>query len=604
MDNIRFLLVLLFAMISFMLYQEWDKDYGPDRDKYFTAEQIAERLDDGVPETVLTETLSTDDVPKAVFTEDGSLIVQDSGQEVSAIAESVVSNSNIITITTDVFYLEIDTKGGTISHLDLLKYPKSSAQANEGWMKLINDNFEVTWLPKTEDVDEDELIRLFNSDRKKLFLAQSGLIGNNSSAPNHHAVFSATQDSYQLQPDQMTLRVPLTWTNDAGIDVTKTFIFSRDSYLIKLEHQISNNSSKEWSGRQYSQLLRVPFEDTEKKTFIRTYTGGVLYTEAEHYEKFDYDDMDDMAEDKADLKVKAKGGWTAMIQHYFASSWVPPQDQENNFYTKVVKKSDRESHYVIGSYSPLQSVQPFGQHTFKSELFTGPKLQPVMEKIAQGLELTVDYGFLTFIGKPIFWLLNKLYSFFGNWGLAILGVTVIIKACFFPLSNASYRSMAKMRKVQPRLAALKEQHGDDKQAFNTEMMAMYKKEKVNPLGGCFPILIQIPVFISLYWVLIETVELRQAPFALWIIDLSVQDPYFVLPVLMGITMKLQQMLNPPPLDPIQAKVIKMFPIIFTVFFLFFPSGLVLYWVCNNTLSFLQQWYITNNIEREDAAKTA
>ena len=294
------------------------------------------------------------------------------------------------------------------------------------------------------------------------------------------------------------------------------------------------------------------------------------------------------------LSVEALGGWSAMIQHYFATAWIPPGEEENNYYTKALP----ESNYVIGSYSPLVSVQPNSEMILTEKLFIGPKLQPVMEKIAPGLELTVDYGWLTFIGKPIFWLLSKIYTLVGNWGFAIMGVTLCIKLLFFKLSEVSYKSMAKMRKVQPLLKELKERHADDKQRFNSEMMALYKKEKVNPMGGCFPIMVQIPVFISLYWVLIETVELRQAPFILWIEDLSVQDPFFVLPVLMGITMKIQQSLNPPPIDPVQAKVMKMFPFVFTVFFLFFPSGLVLYWVVNNTLSILQQWYITKKIEAE------
>lgn len=567
-----------------MLWQAWQADYGL-KPEIATAEQIDVDSREGVPVITLTE--------------DGS---EQTGGDSTAMAFAVpltaTDDGQIITVITDIYSLEIDTKGGTIRHLDLLQYPKSSTQANKGWAQLLKAEFDIDWLPKPKVVDEEELIRLFNSDNEKLFLAQSGLLGS-SSAPNHHAVYRATQSHYELEPEQNTLKVPLSWTNAQGIEVTKTFTFSRDSYLIKLEQQVSNKSSSDWSGRQYSQLLRRPFEDENSKTFIRTYTGGVYYTEEEKYEKVDYDDMA-----QADLKLKANGGWSAMIQHYFASAWVPPQDQENTYYTKTIKKTEQIWHFVIGSYSPLQTVYPDQQYTFTMQLFSGPKLQPVMEKIAKGLELTVDYGFLTFIGKPIYWLLNTLYDLISNWGLAILGVTLIIKAMFFPLSNASYRSMAKMRKIQPRLQHLKEQHGDDKQAFNTEMMAIYKREKVNPLGGCFPILIQIPVFISLYWVLIETVELRQAPFALWITDLSIQDPYFLLPVLMGITMKLQQMLNPPPLDPIQAKVIKMFPVIFTVFFLFFPSGLVLYWVCNNTLSFLQQWFITRSIEREDVAKNA
>lgn len=281
-----------------------------------------------------------------------------------------------------------------------------------------------------------------------------------------------------------------------------------------------------------------------------------------------------------------------MIQHYFAAAWIPPADQENHFYTKQLK----DQQYVIGAYSGAPvTVASNASDQFSMELFAGPKIQPMMEDIAKGLELTVDYGWLTFIGKPIYWLLNQIYNLVGNWGVAIIGVTLCIKLLFFPLSQASFRSMAKMRKIQPRLKEMQERFADDRQRFNKEMMALYKREKVNPLGGCLPILVQIPVFISLYWVLVETVEIRQAPFILWIQDLSAMDPFYVLPVLMGITMKIQQSLNPPPIDPIQAKIMKMFPIVFTIFFLFFPAGLVLYWVVNNTLSIIQQWYITKQI---------
>jgi YidC/Oxa1 family membrane protein insertase len=292
------------------------------------------------------------------------------------------------------------------------------------------------------------------------------------------------------------------------------------------------------------------------------------------------------------LDVASVGGWTAMIQHYFASAWVPPADQDNHFYSKELKLGQ----YVIGTYSPSVTVEVNNEAQFTAQLFAGPKIQPMMEKTATGLELTVDYSVLTFIGKPIYWLLNQIHGLVDNWGVAIIGVTFVIKLLFFPLSNASFKSMAKMRKIQPRLKELQERFKDDRPRFNNEMMAMYRKEKVNPLGGCLPILIQIPVFMALYWVLSETVEFRQAPFMMWIQDLSIQDPFFVLPVIMGISMKIQQSLNPAPIDPVQAKVMKMFPIIFTVFFLFFPAGLVLYWVINNTLSILQQTYISKQIE--------
>lgn len=566
MDNIRFLLVIALAMISYMLWEAWQLDYGPK------PAEIAE-----VEQPTIQD--SKQDLPGLDPSQKSE--IQKTPEAVPALE---VPSDKIITVKTDVFSVEIDAKGGTIRNLDLLKYPHEKVNT------IVNKMFALVGLdPQEKDLSP---IRLFDSNIEKLFLAQSGLIANTDSvaAPDHHAIFSIGNDNYQLTDGEDTLSVPLVWTNNDGLVVTKTFIFSRNSYNISVEQKVSNDSSKTWSGRQYGQLLRIPFVDDKGNTFIRTYAGGVVYTEEEKYQKVDYDDM---AEENLD--VKSLGGWSAMTQHYFASAWIPPSDQENNFYTKELK----DFRYVIGSYSPTVSVAPHTDTVFSSHLFAGPKIQPMMEKVAPGLELTVDYGWLTVIGKPIYWLLNKIHDKIGNWGFSILGVTLCIKLLFFKLSQASYRSMAKMRKIQPRLKEMQEKFADDRQRFNTEMMAMYKREKVNPMGGCLPIMVQIPVFISLYWVLIETVELRQAPFALWIQDLSAQDPYFILPVIMGITMKIQQSLNPAPIDPLQAKVMKMFPIVFTVFFLFFPAGLVLYWVCNNTLSIIQQWYITKQIEAED-----
>ncbi len=566
MDNIRFLLVIALAMISYMLWEAWQLDYGPK------PTEIAE-----VEQPTIQD--SKQDLPGLDPSQQA-----EAEKTAEAVPALEVPSDKIITVKTDVFSVEIDAKGGTIRNLDLLQYPHEKVNT------IVNKMFALVGLdPQEKDLSP---IRLFDSNIEKLFLAQSGLIANTDSvaAPDHHAIFSVENDNYQLTDGEDTLSVPLVWTNNEGLVVTKTFIFSRNSYNISVEQKVSNDSSKTWSGRQYGQLLRIPFVDDKGNTFIRTYAGGVVFTEEEKYQKVDYEDM---AEENLD--VKSLGGWSAMTQHYFASAWIPPSDQENQFYTKELK----DYRYVIGSYSPTVSVAPHTDTIFSSHLFAGPKIQPMMEKVAQGLELTVDYGWLTVIGKPIYWLLNKIHDKIGNWGFSILGVTLCIKLLFFKLSQASYRSMAKMRKIQPRLKEMQEKYADDRQRFNTEMMAMYKREKVNPMGGCLPIMVQIPVFISLYWVLIETVELRQAPFALWIQDLSAQDPYFILPVIMGITMKIQQSLNPAPIDPLQAKVMKMFPIVFTVFFLFFPAGLVLYWVCNNTLSILQQWYITKQIEAEN-----
>jgi YidC/Oxa1 family membrane protein insertase len=298
------------------------------------------------------------------------------------------------------------------------------------------------------------------------------------------------------------------------------------------------------------------------------------------------------------LNRKAKDGWIAMIQHYFLAAWIPSAGEEHSFYTKALS----DNHFVIGAYSPTLEVGPNAEQTFKARLFAGPKLQRVLEHAAPGLDLTVDYGVLTLVAKPIFWLLEQFHKIFNNWGWAIIFVTVTLKALFFRLSAASYRSMANMRKLQPKLQELKERYGSNKQELNMKMMEMYRKEKVNPLGGCLPILVQIPVFIALYWVLVETVEMRQAPFVLWLNDLSSKDPYFILPLIMGVSMFIQQRLSPPPADPVQAKVMQFFPIMFTGFFAFFPSGLVLYWVVNNLLSILQQWYINKTIGKAVPAK--
>jgi YidC/Oxa1 family membrane protein insertase len=546
-------------MISYMLWESWQIDYGPK------------------PQAIVSDT---------------PLVA--GGNEIASSANPVqtegsqpadAASARIITVKTDVFALEIDPEGGTLRNLDLLQYPheKENTYVNKAY-KLIG-----------MQAPEKDLspIRLFDSNPDNLFLAQSGLVasGDSASVPDHHAQFDSEKSSYQLREGQDALSVPLTWTNQQGLRITKTFTFKRGSYAVDVTHKVSNQSDKPWTGRQYNQLLRVEHSDKSGNNFIRTYSGGVVYTQKDKYQKVKYDDMVD-----SNLDVATQGGWSAFIQHYFASAWIPPADQENHFYTKALN----EGRFVIGSYSQDVSVQPANDGIFNAQIFVGPKIQPMMEAVAPGLELTVDYSWLTIVAKPIYWMLNQIYDYVGNWGIAILGVTFFIKALFFKLSKASFQSMAKMRKIQPKLKELQERYPDDRQKFNTEMMAMYKKEKVNPLGGCLPMLVQIPVFISLYWVLIETVELRQAPFMLWIQDLSAQDPFYLLPIVYGITMKIQQSLNPAPIDPLQAQVMKMFPIVFTVFFLFFPSGLVVYWICNNSLSIIQQWYITKHVLEGDS----
>jgi YidC/Oxa1 family membrane protein insertase len=567
MDNIRFILILALAMIGYMMWESWQIDYVYPKPDINTIELPTVDNKEELPINSNGNTQAT------------NTIVAD-----SSVPLAQADSDKLIKVETDVFSLEIDTQGGTLRNLDLIKYP------------LEKENTVVTKLLKMIGITPDETnltpIRLFDSSIEKLFLAQSGLIaGTNSAAvPDHHQFFKAEKNNYKLAIGEQSLVIPLTWDNGAGLTVTKTLTFTRGSYNIQLNQTLNNNSNKAWMGRQYSQFQKRPYEEEKKNTFIRTYTGGVFYTKEDKYQKIDFEDM---AEDS--LKVTTLGGWSGYIQHYFGALWVPPAEQENNFYSKELK----DWRYVIGSYSPEITVAAGSQAELKAQLFVGPKIQPMMEKVSPGLELTVDYGWLTFFGKYIYAGLNWFNGHVHNWGLSILCVTFCIKLLFFPLSQASYRSMARMRKIQPKLKELKEQYADDRQRFNTEMMSMYKKEKVNPLGGCLPIMVQIPVFISLYWVLIETVELRQAPFLGWLEDLSAQDPFFILPVLYGITMKIQQSLNPPPIDPVQARVMQMFPIMFTFFFLFFPSGLVLYWICNNTLSIIQQWFITKRIAAEN-----
>jgi YidC/Oxa1 family membrane protein insertase len=564
MDNIRFVLVVTFAMLVVMLQQAWQLDYGPKP-------EVA---------TVITPVDKKEELPNAGNTQTATNAVLN--------PMTTAPSAKIIKIKTDVLALEINTEGGTVQNLDLLSYPveKDNTIVNSIRALVGMANAEKNYSP----------VRLFNSDKEKLFLAQSGLITSKGiTAPTHLTLFNADSDNYQLAAGQDSITVPLTWTDNNGLTVTKVFTLKRGNYDITVSQKVSNHSGADWSGRQYQQLLRVP-DNSGKGNMLtggmRAYDGGVIYTQKDKYQKISFSDMAE-----APLNTSTQGGWTALIQHYFASAWIPPANEENHFYTK----QHSDNRYVIGSYSPEIIVANDKELSFDSQLFAGPKVQPMMEGIAKGLELTVDYSVLTFIGKPIYSLINLIHSVANNWGVAIIGVTLCIKLLLFPLSQAGFRSMAKMRVIQPRLKELQERFKDDRQRFNQEMMAMYKKEKVNPLGGCLPIFVQIPVFMALYWVLSETVEFRQADFMLWIQDLSVQDPFFVLPVVMGITMKIQQGLNPAPIDPIQAKVMKMFPIVFTIFFLFFPAGLVLYWVVNNTLSIIQQTYITKQIDKDKLA---
>ena len=544
MDNQRLFLFIALSFIGLMLWEAWQRDYNTPPPAPVEVSETQAESGAVVP--------APGDIPTAV-------------PNIPATAEepaSQVVTAARVRVVTDVFSIEIDTRGGDVRSADLLAYPKESSKP-------------------------DVPVRLLNDQMPDLFIIQSGLRTQTGTEPTHHVVFEAQQQEYRLQAGQSELVVPLTWRSPEGVTVTKRYRFTPGSYEIGLEQEVTNNTSATWSGRQYRQLQRAEGGDDGTSQFIYTYTGGVIYSPAEKYEKIEFGDMAD-----ADLARDITNGWAAMIQHYFLAAVIPNTDEANHYYSRSLGGQ----RYVLGLVGPGQSVEPGATGVFKSRLFVGPKLQDHLAEIAPGLELTVDYGVLTVIAKPIFWLLEKIHDVVGNWGWSIILLTVLIKIIFYKLSETSYRSMAQMRKLAPRLQALKERYGDDRQKMNQAMMDMYRTEKINPLGGCLPILIQIPVFIALYWVLLESVEMRQAPFILWLTDLSAKDPYFVLPLIMGVTMFIQQKLNPAPMDPMQAKVMMILPFVFTIFFAFFPSGLVLYWVVNNVLSIAQQWLITKRVE--------
>ena len=563
MDNQR---ILLWAALGFLLLQvwsSWQQDYNPRMAVPNTVDNqqpdATRSIDQTGGQTSSENTgaiAPSDDLPAPVTSEQAA-VVPDTTTDGAPAGEE-------ITVTTDTFRVAISSKGGDINSVRLLQYPTSL------------------------ETPDDPFV-LMNNTEEEYFVAQSGLQSSGGSAPDHHAVFSVEQTEYNLG-DQAELRVPLVWESEDGITVTKTYIFKRDRYLIDLEYDIRNNSGTELNFNQYRQLRRKPVTDDETQSFIYTFIGGVVSTDQDPYTKVKFDDFDDASHQQSTV-----GGWAAIIEHYFLGAWIPGQEENNKVYTKTLSSPQR---YIIGLQSDPIQVADGAAGKMQSGFFVGPKIQDRMKAVAPNLELTVDYGFLSVIAKPIFWLLQKIHSLVGNWGWAIVGVTMCIKAIFYKLSEASYRSMARMRKLQPQLAALKERHGDDRAQMGQATMDLYKKEKVNPLGGCLPILVQIPVFISLYWVLLESVELRQAPWILWIKDLSLLDKFYVLPLIMGITMFIQQKLNPAPVDPIQAKVFMAMPFIFTVFFAFFPAGLVLYWVVNNTLSIAQQYYITRHVLAE------
>ena len=540
MDTQRFILVLALALVSIMLWEAWQQDYGSAPARAPGQASAPAEEDAGIPQ-IKPDEPPAPDFPRA-----------DSAPETDA---------STVTVETDVLRLEID-RGGSIVFAELSEYPVSLDRKDEPFVLL------------------DDSASLYH-------VIQSGIVGE--SAPTHRDRFSAERRVYTLGAGEQVLQVPLYWTSGDGVSVTKVFEFERGSYRVRLRYIIENGSAGDWEGRQYTQIKRDD-PSREGRKLIYTYTGAVLSSPDNRYEKISFDDMEDRDED-----AQISNGWAAMIQHYFLTAILPADTEAvYRYYTRVFSYP----HYSIGSVSPTLRVGPGQQGELDGYVYIGPKHQSVLETLAEGLDLTVDYGFLWFLAKPLFWCLEWLYGLTGNWGWSIILVTILLKLLFYHLSAAGYRSMANMRRVQPRLMAIRDRHKDDRARLNQAMMQIYKEEKINPFGGCFPILVQIPVFLALYWVLLESVELRQADFIFWLKDLSSKDPFYVLPIIMGATMLIQQKLNPAPMDPMQEKVMKALPFVFTVFFAFFPSGLVLYWVTNNVLSIAQQWLIMRNLEKE------
>lgn len=554
MDNLRTFFIFGLLIVSLLLWEAWQNDYvRPDQQQ---AEQFTN-------ESLASNGALPSDLPAAVKNNQNDLPempVVHSLDNLPAISQSVEGgSSNKIHVKTDLIDVMIDTKGGDITGLNLLAYPVESGKP-------------------------DEPVQFLAESASRYFVVQSGL-RSESSAPTHYDQYQTEQMEYQLAEGQDTVTVPLHWKTGSGLTVTKTYRFHRDSYLVDVDYQIENNTGERFTAYPYAQFNRNrPPEDSG---FIYTYTGSIFSTPGNEYEKIDFDDLDDTS-----FSRSAAGGWAAMIQHYFVAALIPSSDeQENGFYGKSIN----ERNYTTGMKLPTISAANGDSTQANYSMYLGPKEHKRLEVAAKNLDLTVDYGMLTIISQPLFTVMEWIYKLTNNWGWSIIFLTVLIKLAFYRLSAASYRSMASMRKLTPKLATLKERYGDDKQKFNQEMMNLYRTEKINPLGGCLPILVQMPVFLAFYWVLVESVELRQAPFMFWLQDLTAMDPYFILPVLFGLSMFFQQKLNPAPQDPAQAMVMKAFPIIFTVFFAFFPSGLVLYWVVNNALSIAQQWHITRKL---------
>jgi len=569
MGNLRPILIMGLLFLGYMMWVEWQKDYGP----------VSQPTAPTVPAPAMQQDLPAPDPGQGGMTAEGApedLPIPTAGQ----IAKAQSANDNVepaaerqlIKVRTDVLEVRIDPVGGTVVSALLLQYP-------------------------VEQQRLDHPVELLIPTGDEMFIAQSGLLSQGE-APNHTSTYKSARNEYLLAAGAEELQVPLVWESDTGVRVTKTLVFRAGRYDIDVHYRLQNGSSSTWVGSRYDQLQRVVPGDKKSAGFTHperySFFGVGFYNPQDKFEKIKFENVADEP-----YQITTRDGWLAMIQHYFFAAWIPPADEEATYTTQAITEAGWPR-YIARDISPAQQAASGEEIGFSSRLYLGPKLQDEIPDIAPGLEYTVNYGIFTVFSKPLFWLLEKIHDVVGNWGWAIVILTILIKGAFFKLTEAQYRSTARMRKLQPRIEQLKERYGDDRQRMSQAMMEMYKKEKVNPLGGCLPIVVQIPIFIALYWVLLESVELRQAPFILWIDNLSVRDPYFVLPLLNAGFMFATQRLTPMVgMDPLQQKMMTMMPIVFSIMFAFFPAGLVLYWATNAGLSLAQQYYITRKIAAAD-----
>ncbi|MGN6319228.1 membrane protein insertase YidC [Trinickia sp.] len=542
MDIKRTILWAIFFVSAVMLFDNWQRDHG--RPSMF--------FPNATHQTSTSPASAASNTPGSEAAAPSSNAAPVPGTAPS----QPQAAAQLVHFSTDVYDGEIDTRGGTLDKLVLTKNAD----------------------PKGAPLN----VTLFDRTANHTYLARTGLIGGDF--PNHNDVYTPVAGPRTLGDDQKTLQLSFESPVKGGVKVVKTYTFTRGSYVIGVDTKIQNVGTAPVKPSVYMELVRDS-EPVETPRFSHTFIGPAVYTNEHHFQKVTFSDID---KNKVDVANSATSGWVAMVQHYFATAWIPQQGAQRSIY---VEKID-PTLYRVGVQQPLAAIAPGQSTDVSARLFAGPEEERALEGIAPGLELVKDYGYVTIIAKPLFWLLEKIHGVVGNWGWAIVLLTVLIKAVFFPLSAASYKSMARMKAITPRMQALRERFKSEPQKMNAALMELYKTEKVNPFGGCLPIVIQIPVFISLYWVLLSSVEMRGAPWILWIHDLSQQDPFFILPVLMAVSMFLQTRLNPTPPDPVQAKMMMFMPIAFSVMFFFFPAGLVLYYVVNNVLSIAQQYYIT------------